>query len=424
MPSEVRRRPQRLLGGLAAAALALGSWGLIPLSAYAEGQAVSAGARTGADLTVARQVTLVQRVERQVTLHAQRDRRSRLSATGRDLWQISELGSFDVPQAALTAYQHAASRMAASDPGCHIPWTLLAGIGRVESDHGRYGGSVLGSDGVSRPLIIGIPLDGHGPVAAIHDTDHGRFDGDKVWDRAVGPMQFIPGTWASAGRDGDGNGVADPNDLDDAALAAADYLCSGSDLTDPDTMRAAILRYNASDYYAALVMAFEKGYRTGSFVIPSPPPPPGATTPGRRHHHGPSGHRGSKHAPQHSAHHAPQHHGGHSSGHPAGNGGGSVTPPPTPPPTPTPTPTPDPPQDQQKTGQLTACGGGWCLDGLHLDLGGASKLAAQAAADLDGDGTVESNADELTGLEGRQVQVTVRGGTDPAVVVQLEGHAY
>ena len=63
----------------------------------------------------------------------------------------------------------------ATRPGCQMPWTLLAGIGRVESDHGRYGGSVLGSDGVPRPAIIGIPLDGQGPVAAIRDTDHGRW---------------------------------------------------------------------------------------------------------------------------------------------------------------------------------------------------------------------------------------------------------
>ena len=82
-----------------------------------------------------------------------------------------------------------------ADPGCHLPWTLLAGIGRVESDHGRYGGSVLGNDGVPRPAIVGVALNGKGPVAAIHDTDNGAFDGDTVWDRAVGPMQFIPSTW-------------------------------------------------------------------------------------------------------------------------------------------------------------------------------------------------------------------------------------
>jgi len=199
---------------------------------------------------------------------------AQVDAKGKDLVQVSELGSFDVPEAALRAYENAAATMAQTNPSCQIPWTMLAGIGRVESDHGRYGGSELGSDGVPRPQIRGIALDGNG-VAAIHDTDNGRFDGDEVWDRAVGPMQFIPSTWSSAGRDGDGDGVSDPNDIDDAALAAADYLCpsSGSILGD-DAMTTAILSYNHSDYYVALVKAFEEGYRTGTFTIPSPPPPP------------------------------------------------------------------------------------------------------------------------------------------------------
>ncbi|NUT53150.1 MAG: lytic transglycosylase domain-containing protein, partial [Saccharothrix sp.] len=153
----------------------------------------------------------------------------------------------------MTAYRTAADTLASTDPGCHVPWTLLAAIGRVESDHGRYGGSVLATDGVSRPEIIGVPLDGKGPVAAIHDTDGGRLDGDTTWDRAVGPMQFIPSTWAWAGRDGDGDGRQNPHDLDDAALAAGDYLCTGADLRDGDAMDAAILRYNPSDYYVALV---------------------------------------------------------------------------------------------------------------------------------------------------------------------------
>src|SRR4051794_28679402 len=219
---------------------------------------------------------LTQEVEPQVVLEPLRDESSRLSEKGNDLWAISELGSFDIPEAALRAYKNAAAAMREAYPSCALPWTLLAGIGRVESDHGRYGGSVLGSDGVPRPAIRGIALDGAGPVAAIPDSDEGRFDGDTVWDRAVGPMQFIPTTWASAGRDGDGDGVATPNDIDDAALAAAGYLCpsSGSILA-PGAMEAAILGYNHSDYYVALVMAFEEGYRTGSFSIPSPPPPPG-----------------------------------------------------------------------------------------------------------------------------------------------------
>ena len=81
-------------------------------------------------------------------------------------------------------------------PSCQIPWTLLAGIGRVESDHGRYGGSVLGTDGLPRPAIRRGRAERPRPGCGDPDTDNGRFDGDKVWDRAVGPMQFIPTTWA------------------------------------------------------------------------------------------------------------------------------------------------------------------------------------------------------------------------------------
>ena len=159
----------------------------------------------------------------QVTLEAVGD--ERISDKGADLAAISAIESYDVPAAAMRAYRNAADEMASTMPGCQLPWTLLAGIGRVESDHGRYGGSVLGEDGLPRPAIRGVALNGVGPVAAIADSDDGEWDGDTVWDRAVGPMQFIPTTWAGAGRDGDGDGEQNPNDIDDAALAAAYYLC-------------------------------------------------------------------------------------------------------------------------------------------------------------------------------------------------------
>jgi membrane-bound lytic murein transglycosylase B len=199
------------------------------------------------------------------------------SSKGSRVWTASALAEHDLPSAAMRAYKNAASSIDATDPGCHLPWTLLAGVGRVESDHGRYGGSVLASDGVPRPAIVGVALNGKGPVAAIHDTDNGDFDGDKVWDRAVGPMQFIPSTWnGGARRDGDGDGTMSPNDIDDAALAAAAYLCNaGGDLGDETAEKNAVFRYNPSDYYVALVTAFARGYRTGVFVIPSPDVDPG-----------------------------------------------------------------------------------------------------------------------------------------------------
>jgi len=148
-----------------------------------------------------------------------------------------------VPQPALRAYRQAAATLADRQTSCQLGWSLLAGIGLIESDHGRYGGAVVGVDGRSRPRILGPRLDGAGPVAAIHDSDGGRLDGDRVWDRAVGPMQFIPQTWASVGADGDGDGVEDPDDIDDAALAAGYYLCaSGGVLTDSSARAAQLQR--------------------------------------------------------------------------------------------------------------------------------------------------------------------------------------
>ena len=121
-----------------------------------------------------------------------------------------------------------------------MPWWLLAGIGRVESGHGTFSTSVLDPAGTTSPAIIGIPLNGGNSTAVITDTDGGVLDGDTTHDRAVGPMQFIPSTWARYAADGNGDGMADPQNLYDAAHAAATYLCTaGGDLrTDAGIHRA------------------------------------------------------------------------------------------------------------------------------------------------------------------------------------------
>ena len=154
-----------------------------------------------------------------------------------------------IPQRALAVYAGVEITLAAEQPGCRLSWNTLAGIGDVESVHGTISGGALGDDGRAVPPIVGIPLDGNG-VEALADTDGGALDGDTVWDRAVGPMQFIPSTWDFMAADGDGDGVADPNDLDDAALAAGRYLCAGErDLADPGSWIAAIASYNSAlDY--------------------------------------------------------------------------------------------------------------------------------------------------------------------------------
>ncbi len=166
-----------------------------------------------------------------------------------------------MPARALVAYANADLAMSEYRSGCRISWGTLAGIGRVESDHGRYGDRSLRADGRPSSPIIGVALDGGPEVRAIGDTDGGRIDGDPVHDRAVGTMQFIPSTWAKWSTDGDGDGTGDPQDLDDAAMAAARYLCAGGrDMSTGQGWWAGVLSYNNSVAYGQRVFALAENY--------------------------------------------------------------------------------------------------------------------------------------------------------------------
>jgi membrane-bound lytic murein transglycosylase B len=170
-----------------------------------------------------------------------------------------------VPPVAMQAYGYAELVLAQTNAGCHLSWTTLAAIGSVESNHGRANGAALTPDGEALPPIIGLPLDGQGGRQRIADTDRGQLDGDPVLDRAVGPMQFIPSTWTRAGVDADNDGAINPHDIDDAALAAANYLCAnGRDLATPEGWWAAILSYNAVRPYAQSVFDTASRYGTSS----------------------------------------------------------------------------------------------------------------------------------------------------------------
>jgi hypothetical protein len=172
-----------------------------------------------------------------------------------------------IPAAALSAYQRAAQVIDTADKTCHLDWTLIGAIGRVESNHGRYGGNTLDANGVSRPGIYGIPLDGSNGTQKIADTDAGQYDHDPQYDRAVGPLQFIPATWSVVGVDGDGDGRRNPQDIDDAALATAVYLCSGKeDLSTTQGQRSAVYRYNHSQAYVNLVLSIMRAYASGDYA--------------------------------------------------------------------------------------------------------------------------------------------------------------
>ena len=168
----------------------------------------------------------------------------------------------DISVTALDAYLNAEVLLGETEPECGIEWWMIAGIGRIESRHGQIGGRRLAASGQTSTNIIGIALDGGPNVRAIVDTDGGGLDGDPVWDRAVGPMQFIPETWSIRGRDGNNDGVADPHNIYDAAYTTGRYLCRLSgDLTTAAGREHAYFGYNTSDDYVAEVSGHADRYR-------------------------------------------------------------------------------------------------------------------------------------------------------------------
>jgi len=195
---------------------------------------------------------------------------------------IETLGESGIPEVAIEAYMDGADLQADVDPECGIRWTLLAATGRVESNHGRFGGAQLREDGYGTKPIRGIPLDGRPNVALIRDTDGGALDGDTTYDRAVGPMQFIPSTWKSVGQDANDDGRADPNNMFDAAQGAGAYLCAGGGSLEDTAGRArAVRRYNNAESYVQMVLRLAMLYETGEVQplpdLPATPPP--ASTP-------------------------------------------------------------------------------------------------------------------------------------------------
>jgi len=183
---------------------------------------------------------------------------------------LAQVEGVEFPLVALDAYYRAATTVDEERPGCAVRWWALAGISRVEGRHGTYGGTTLMPNGDTDKRIIGIQLNGTNSTRAIGDTDDGSLDGDTSYDRAVGPMQFIPQTWRRFEADGNDDGTISPFNLYDATLAAATYLCTASSGLDADPgLRAAYFSYNHSDRYVDSVLGYARQYER-LVAVPEP----------------------------------------------------------------------------------------------------------------------------------------------------------
>lgn len=166
-----------------------------------------------------------------------------------------------IPSPAVAAYRRSEVIMAEADTDCGVEWTTVAAIGLVVSNHGRRWLTHLDSAGEARPRIIGpVLLDNDSQSVA--DSDGGVLDGDLMNDRVVGPMHLAPTRWRTVSVDADNDGVRNPQDIDDAALATAILLCSfGTNLKDPSQRTNAIERLNPQPAFIALVVRANTAYR-------------------------------------------------------------------------------------------------------------------------------------------------------------------
>lgn len=185
-----------------------------------------------------------------------------------DLHPSATEGILDVPAVALSAYSRAASVLTTVDTSCSLSAELLAAIGRVETDHGRYAAWKLGPRARMFPVLVGAPVADPDAVA-LPDTDGGTVDRDPLADHPVGPLQILPSVWQQVAVDGDSDGLRNPSDLDDAALALGIVLCTAHQDLATTEGRATVLRGLNDD--PAYVEGVEKFL--AAYLVPVPVAP-------------------------------------------------------------------------------------------------------------------------------------------------------
>ncbi|KUL20475.1 lytic transglycosylase domain-containing protein [Streptomyces regalis] len=290
-----------------------------------------------------------------------------------------------IPATVLDAYKKAATALQEAKPGCNLEWQLLAAIGKVESGQAR--GGRVDANGTTITPILGPQLNGNG-FASISDTDNGAYDGDASYDRAVGPMQFIPSTWEWAGRDGNADGKKDPNNVYDAALAAGHYLCRfGWDLSTQNDLSSAILSYNNSQDYLNLVLKWLEYYRKGTHEIPDGT----GTLPSDRSDDS----AGASPSPSPTPPRTPS-----TPAKPGGNGG-STSPKPTPPSTTPPSTTPPSTTPPTPTDTVD-----------HLQDAGTAKLTAMAGDAFTEKISARAETEAGKGVAKVRIRFTIIGQTD------------
>lgn len=172
---------------------------------------------------------------------------------GKDGMQTAQAGIPDsvpgIPPELLKAYSQGAQIVSERKPECKgMRWQIIAAVGKTESSS-TAGRTISAAGDVSPPVI--------GPAIGYPDTDGGVLDGLTGEDRAVGPLQFLPQTWKAYQVDANGDGVANPQNIYDAAATAGNYLCGNTpvDLSQDPALRDALFRYNHSASYVDQVLS-------------------------------------------------------------------------------------------------------------------------------------------------------------------------